>query len=71
MAGNISLHKSKDLVWKDKWGRIITKVSVVVMLVVIQVAALVERGHSKCECLVAGTRLWVEAECVCRGRGGT
>ena len=34
MAGNISLHKSKDLVWKDKWGRIITKVSVVVMLVV-------------------------------------
>ena len=34
MAGNISLHKSKDLVWKDKRGRIITKVSVVVMLVV-------------------------------------
>ena len=24
---------------------------------VIQVAALVERGHSKCECLEAGTRL--------------
>lgn len=37
---------------------------------VIQVAALVERGHSKCECLEAGTRLRVEAGCVCWGTGG-
>ena len=35
MAGNISFHKSKDLVWKNKRGRILTKVSMVVMLVVL------------------------------------
>ena len=38
---------------------------------VIQVAALVERGHNTCECLVAGTRVVRGSECVCRGRGGT